>query len=60
MGESSADWPYRRSVEKLARKLVTAIGRVDDCRVKDTAEGMETMALSRASVLSSTSEPMSL
>ena len=54
MGGRSADWPYRRSVEKLARKLVSAIGRVDYCRVKQTPEGIEPLALSGASVLSST------
>ena len=54
MGGRSADWPYRRSVEKLARKLVSAIGRVDYCRVKNSPEGIEPLALSGASVLSST------
>ena len=54
MGRRSIDWPYRRSNEKLARKLVSAIGRVDYCRVRQTAEGIEPLALSGASVLSST------
>ena len=54
MGGRSADWPYHQSVEKLARKLVSAIGRVDYCRVKNTPDGIEPLALSGASVLSST------
>ena len=54
LGGRATDWPYRRSVEKLARKLVSAIGRVDYCRVKQTPAGIEPLALSGASVLSST------
>ena len=54
MGGRSTDWPSRRSVEPLARKLVSAIGRVDYCRVRQTPEGIEPIALSGASVLSST------
>ncbi len=54
MGGRSIDWPYRHSVEPLARKLVSAIGRVDYCRVRHTPEGIEPLALSGASVLSST------
>lgn len=54
MGGRSTAWPYRHSVEPLARKLVSAIGRVDYCRVRQTSEGIEPVALSGASVLSST------
>ncbi len=54
MGGRSTDWPYRHSREPLARKLVSAIGRVDYCRVRQTAEGIEPLALSGASVLTST------
>ena len=54
LGGRSTAWPYRHSVEPLARKLVSAIGRVDYCRVRQTAEGIEPLALSGASVLSST------
>jgi molybdopterin molybdotransferase len=54
MGGRSADWPYRHSTEMLARKLVSAIGRVDYCRVRRTADGIEPLALSGASILSST------
>ena len=54
LGGRAIDWPYRSSVERLARKLVSAIGRVDYCRVCHTDEGVEPLALSGASVLSST------
>ncbi len=54
LGGRSTDWPYRSSIQPLARKLVSAIGRVDYCRVKLTPEGIEPLALSGASVLSST------
>ena len=54
LGGRSTDWPYRSSVAPLARKLVSAIGRVDYCRVRQTPEGIEPLALSGASVLSST------
>lgn len=54
LGGRAVDWPYRSSVERLARKLVSAIGRVDYCRVRHTDEGIEPLALSGASVLSST------
>lgn len=54
MGGRPTDWPYRSSSERLARKLVSAIGRVDYCRVRRTSEGIEPLALSGASVLSST------
>ena len=54
MGGRSIGWPYRSSSERMARKLVSAIGRVDYCRVRQTEEGIEPLALSGASVLSST------
>jgi molybdopterin molybdotransferase len=54
LGGRSGAWPYRCSKAPLARKLVSAIGRVDYCRVRQTAEGIEPLALSGASVLSST------
>lgn len=54
LGGRTADWPYRSSVVRLARKLVSAIGRVDYCRVRHVDEGIEPLALSGASVLSST------
>lgn len=54
LGGRSSAWPYQSSKAPLARKLVSAIGRVDYCRVRRTSEGIEPLALSGASVLSST------
>ncbi len=54
MGGRSPDWPYRRHTGRLLRKIVSAIGRVDYCRVRITAEGIEPVSLSGASILSST------
>ena len=54
LGGRSPDWPYRRHTGKLLRKIVSAIGRVDYCRVKVTPEGIEPLSLSGASILSST------
>jgi molybdopterin molybdotransferase len=49
-----ADWPYERRRLPLRRKIVSAIGRVDYCRVRVTDERVEPLALSGASILSST------
>ena len=54
MGGRPAHWPYTHSEMPLTRKLVSAIGRVDYCRVRRTFDGIEPLALSGASVLSST------
>ena len=53
----SGDWPHRRVDAVLVRKLVSDIGRTDYCRVRLTAEGVEPLALSGASILSSTTRP---
>ena len=53
-GGLSADWPYQQRRALLARKLVSAIGRVDYCRVRLRHGEVEPLALSGASVLSST------
>jgi molybdopterin molybdotransferase len=53
-GGRAADWPYRVQRGVVARKIVSAIGRVDYCRVRIGAEGVEPLALSGASILSST------
>ena len=53
-GGLSADWPYQQRRALLARKLVSAIGRVDYCRVRLRDGEVEPLALSGASVLSST------
>ncbi|MEQ8838994.1 MAG: molybdopterin molybdotransferase MoeA, partial [Lacipirellulaceae bacterium] len=58
LGGLLADWPYASSTGQLARKLVSAIGRVDYARVNfDTESGLvEPIAISGASVLSSTTK----
>jgi molybdopterin molybdotransferase len=38
----------------VARKIVSAVGRVDYCRVRLGEEGVEPLALSGAAILSST------
>jgi len=48
------DWPYECRRLPLRRKIVSAIGRVDYCRVRVTDGGVEPLALSGASILSST------
>lgn len=50
----SPDWPYRHSTEPLARKIVSAIGRVDYCRIRRDLAGIVPLAISGASILSST------
>jgi molybdopterin molybdotransferase len=50
----SGDWPYRRIRAKVARKIVSDIGRVDYARVRLTESGVEPIATSGASILSST------
>lgn len=49
-----ADWPYRSVERPLARKLTSAAGRVDYARVRVGPEGVEPLAISGASILSST------
>ena len=50
----AADWPHRTRVCTVARKIVSAIGRVDYCRVRLADGRVEPLALSGASILSST------
>ncbi|PBI85169.1 Molybdopterin molybdenumtransferase [Variovorax boronicumulans] len=54
LGGRPADWPYPRMRATVARKIVSQVGRVDYVRVKIGADGVEPLALSGASVLSST------
>lgn len=54
LGGRATEWPYRATRERVARKIGSEIGRVDYVRVKLAAEGVEPLALSGASVLSST------
>jgi molybdopterin molybdotransferase len=53
-GGRAADWPHRSLQCTVARKIVSAIGRVDYCRVRIVAGRVEPIALSGASILSST------
>ncbi|MFO0852347.1 MAG: gephyrin-like molybdotransferase Glp [Gemmataceae bacterium] len=46
--------PYRTTMARLASKLVSAVGRVDYARVRLTAAGAEPIAVSGASILSTT------
>lgn len=53
-GGRSGDWPHRTVHGTVARKIVSAIGRVDYCRVRMIDGRVEPLALSGASILSST------
>ena len=54
-GGRSSDWPYQSRLARLSRKLSSALGRVDYCRVRFEDDGrIEPLALSGASILSST------
>ena len=48
------DWPHRTRRCVVARKIVSAVGRVDYCRVQIVDGQIEPLALSGASILSST------
>lgn len=50
----SADWPYQKVQGELASKIVSQVGRVDYCRVRITDGKVAPLALSGASILSST------
>jgi molybdopterin molybdotransferase len=47
-------WPYRAIRARLSRKLVSTVGRLDYCRVSVAANEAEPLAISGASILSST------
>ena len=53
-GGRPPDWPHRTRRCAVARKIVSAIGRVDYCRVRLVEDRVEPIALSGASILSST------
>jgi molybdopterin molybdotransferase len=53
-GGRSSQWPHRTLRAIVARKIVSAIGRLDYCRVRVTDGKVEPLALSGASILSST------
>ncbi len=52
-GRSTA-WPYRQIRGTLVRKLVSTVGRVDYARVQVRGDDVEPLAISGASILSST------
>ena len=54
LGGRSKDWPHRRVRVVLNRKLVSTVGRVDYARVQVHGSEAEPLAVSGASVLSST------
>jgi molybdopterin molybdotransferase len=54
LGGGSPDWPYRTVRARLAGKIASAVGRVDYVRVRLTDAGVEPLAISGASILSST------
>ena len=54
LGGRSTDWPYRQVRAPLAGKLVSPRGRVDYARVRYGQGQVEPLAISGASVLSST------
>ncbi len=53
-GGRSREWPYRRVLVRLARKLVSTVGRVDYARVQINGNDATPMAIGGASILSST------
>jgi molybdopterin molybdotransferase len=54
LGGRRAEWPYRETVGTLSEKLVSALGRVDYARVVVDSDGVRPLAVSGASILSST------
>lgn len=56
LGGRKVDWPYRRITATLTRKIVSTVGRVDYARVKLAGSAAEPIAVSGASVLSSTTQ----
>jgi molybdopterin molybdotransferase len=54
LGGRCPEWPHRQVRAPLARKIASAVGRVDYVRVRLTEAGVEPLAISGASILSST------
>lgn len=54
LGGRPTEWPYRPQRAVVARKIVSQVGRVDYVRVKLGEDGVEPLALSGASMLSTT------
>jgi len=53
-GGRSADWPYVARQAVVARKIVSAVGRVDYCRVRIHNDGVEPITSGGALLLSTT------
>lgn len=53
-GGRSRDWPYRTVRARLTRKLVSTVGRLDYARISVVGNDAEPLAISGASILSST------
>ena len=53
-GGRQGTWPYIETRGTLTRKIASAVGRVDYCRVRFAGGEVEPLALSGASILSST------
>jgi len=54
LGGRASDWPYAAREGTLVTKIASQIGRVDYCRVRIDGDEIEPLALSGASILSST------
>lgn len=54
LGGRPADWPYRRVIRPLGRKIVSTVGRLDYMRVRLVEGQIDPLAIAGASVLSST------
>jgi molybdopterin molybdotransferase len=54
LGGRLRDWPYRAVRARLTRKLVSTVGRLDYARVSLAGNDAEPLAISGASILSST------
>jgi molybdopterin molybdotransferase len=54
LGGRPRDWPYRQCRRRLRYKLVSVVGRVDYARVRVVDGEVEPLAISGASILSST------
>jgi len=54
LGGRSADWPYRRTVAPLARKVTSTVGRLECLRVRLTEGRVDPLAIGGSSILTST------
>ncbi len=54
LGGRNAEWPYRSIRLPLARKISSAVGRLDYVRVRVVEDRVEPLAIGGASLLSST------